>query len=291
LAIGIEPSKTSSENGANEELVANYRRVTLAAAYADHTFEGEANSTLQFFGDLLADPADVGIDAIKGAIQSFDENVLLNDTPVLEYAARAGKSAEDFANASPDEQAEIVGKGLGITAFAAVEVVVGTKGAGQLVPGKSPDIDTGGTGTSGGNDGPDKPSSQERGAEFEEHVGEDLGDDVEAQVPFLDGERVEGGGRPAGSSVPDYCDIAGNCFIEVKSFDLSTPAKITSLISSITRQARQRLGNLPEGARQQVLIDVRGQNVSDATRNNIVDRIVRNSNGAIKREDIDFVDE
>jgi len=38
-----------------------------------------------------------------------------------------------------------------------------------------------------------------------------------------------------------------------------------NLVNNVVRQVRQRLGNLPKGTKQIVTIDVRGQNVNQAT--------------------------
>jgi len=147
-------------------------------------------------------------------------------------------------------------------------------------------------GKKGGADGKSQgATNQEKGAEFEGAVKDKVGDDFDGQVVFKDRKRLEGQGRPKGSSVVDFCNKGNSCTIEAKSFNLDTPKGVSSLISSITRQAKVRVKNLPEGAKQTVKIDARGRNLSAAKRQNIVDRIVKNSKGAIKPKDIKFFED
>ncbi|WP_176469796.1 hypothetical protein [Pseudomonas sp. Irchel 3A5] len=52
--------------------------------------------------------------------------------------------------------------------------------------------------------------------------------------------------------------------------------------------ALQRAKDLPEGMQQQVVIDIRGQTVTDAQKNAVIKGIVQRSNGAIGPTDIRF---
>jgi len=46
---------------------------------------------------------------------------------------------------------------------------------------------------------------------------------------------------------------------------------------------------MPKGTKQTIQIDVRGQNVSRAELNTIVDNIVRRTNNAVSKADITFL--
>ncbi len=111
-----------------------------SGAAADEAFGGGLLGLIQTTGDFIAAPELVAERAAVGTVKTIDA-ILSDETSALEYLKRAGQSAEEFANAPPDEQAAIVGKGIGIATFAAVEVVVGSKGATKLASGRAPDVD------------------------------------------------------------------------------------------------------------------------------------------------------
>ena len=60
------------------------------------------------------------------------------------------------------------------------------------------------------------------------------------------------------------------------------------MINNVSKQAVERQKNLPEGMRQDIVIDIRGQNVSATERVKIVKGIVDKSNGAIAPSSIRF---
>lgn len=60
------------------------------------------------------------------------------------------------------------------------------------------------------------------------------------------------------------------------------------MINNVSKQAIERQKHLPEGMKQEVVIDIRGQAVSSAEKRAIVKGIVQKSNGAIKPTDIQF---
>lgn len=76
---------------------------------------------------------------------------------------------------------------------------------------------------------------------------------------------------------------------EVKRYDLSTGSRRNSLVSTVTRQAKERAQTLPSGTRQQIIIDVRGQTLSQATLRSIKDRIVKNSGGVLQPGQVSFL--
>jgi filamentous haemagglutinin family N-terminal domain len=114
-------------------------------------------------------------------------------------------------------------------------------------------------------------------------VGKDLGEGWREQVTFKDGKEVPYGTK--GSVRPDWCQ--GNiCSVEVKNYNIEKNQ--SGLINNVSKQAVERQKNLPEGMRQDIVIDIRGQNVSATERVKIVKGIVDKSNGAITPSSIRF---
>ncbi|MWN32937.1 MULTISPECIES: adhesin [unclassified Gilliamella] len=107
--------------------------------------------------------------------------------------------------------------------------------------------------------------------------------DYRGQVSYKDGVEVPHGTK--GSVRPDFCN-GTTCSIEVKNYDISKYAD--NLINNISKQALERQKHLPNGMRQKVVIDVRGQHLSKLQEFKIKQGIVRKSNGIIKREHIAF---
>jgi filamentous hemagglutinin len=60
------------------------------------------------------------------------------------------------------------------------------------------------------------------------------------------------------------------------------------LINNVAQQAIQRADNLPSGMEQQIVIDMRGQTVTDAQKVSIIQGIVQKSNGIISPTAIQF---
>ena len=66
------------------------------------------------------------------------------------------------------------------------------------------------------------------------------------------------------------------------------------MTSVIGKQAIQRVSELPEGAVQRILIDARGQSLGNTVqeqmlkKQQVIDDIVRKSNGIIKKENVLF---
>ncbi|MCB5304504.1 hypothetical protein LH409_20210, partial [Yersinia bercovieri] len=84
---------------------------------------------------------------------------------------------------------------------------------------------------------------------------------------------------------PDWC--YGNvCSIEVKNYNIATNKN--GLINNVVTQAIERKKNLPIGMRQEVVIDIRGQNVTENQKNMIIQGIVQKSNKIISPTDIGF---
>ncbi len=117
-------------------------------------------------------------------------------------------------------------------------------------------------------------------------VGKDLGPDIRSQVSYLNGEEVPYG--TPGSVRPDFVTNGADASFEVKNYDVANSSK--NLINTVSQQAIQRQANLPAGMEQNVIIDIRGQVVTDMQKNAIIKGIVTNSNGAIDPTSIIFKD-
>jgi filamentous hemagglutinin len=76
--------------------------------------------------------------------------------------------------------------------------------------------------------------------------------------------------------------------VEVKNYNIATNSN--ELVNNIVQQAIDRQANLPAGMRQEVLIDIRGQVVSQAQRDSIKVAIADKSGGIISRSQITFKD-
>lgn len=65
--------------------------------------------------------------------------------------------------------------------------------------------------------------------------------------------------------------------IEVKNYNVQTSSGQNNLINNVSKQIKERLTNLPPGTEQTILIDVRGQNVSNDILKNIRSKILDKS--------------
>ncbi|PHM63335.1 hypothetical protein [Xenorhabdus ishibashii] len=74
--------------------------------------------------------------------------------------------------------------------------------------------------------------------------------------------------------------------IEVKNYNIG--ANTNNLINNVVQQAVERQKNLPAGMKQLIVIDIRGQVVSEAKRYEIIQDIIRKSNGVLGTHSIDF---
>lgn len=94
--------------------------------------------------------------------------------------------------------------------------------------------------------------------------------DYETQKSFKNGEEVPYGTK--GSVRPD--NYKEGASIEVKNYDVTTLGGRNRLVDNITKQVEQRIEHLPVNTSQKVVIDVRGQNVSNDILREIRDSIV-----------------
>ena len=112
----------------------------------------------------------------------------------------------------------------------------------------------------------------------------DLGPDIRPQVSYLNGKEVPL--YTPGSVRPDFVTPDGAASFEVKNYNITNNSG--GLIRSVSQQAIQRQANLPTGMVQNIIIDIRGQVVTDAQKNDIISGIVNGSNHIIDPGDIDF---
>ncbi|AOP16108.1 hypothetical protein ETA57_15595 [Bacillus licheniformis] len=111
-------------------------------------------------------------------------------------------------------------------------------------------------------------------------VGKDY-PDYSAQKSFIDGKEVPYGKK--GSSRPDFYKKGHS--IEVKNYKITTPSGRSRLVNNVSKQVEKRLTDLPNNTKQTVIIDIRGQSVSEEIMDDLYDRIMKKTNG---RADIKF---
>jgi hypothetical protein len=98
-----------------------------------------------------------------------------------------------------------------------------------------------------------------------------------AQKSFKNGKEVPYGTK--GSSRPDYYKEGFS--IEVKNYKIITPEGRSRLVNNISTQFEKRLSDLPRGTKQTVIIDIRGQNVSEEILDDLYDKIMKKTNGKV----------
>jgi hypothetical protein len=89
---------------------------------------------------------------------------------------------------------------------------------------------------------------------------QDVAGNENQQYSFKDGEEVKYGTK--GSVRPESYEPGQS--IEAKNYDVQTPAGRSNVARNVSRQVIKRIENLPSGTKQTVIIDIRGQNVSNA---------------------------
>lgn len=116
-------------------------------------------------------------------------------------------------------------------------------------------------------------------------VGKDLaGQGFEAQKSFKNGVEVPYGTK--GSVRPEY--VRPGLSIEVKNYDITSAAGRSRLVRNVVQQAQKRVEHLPEGTVQRIIIDVRGQDVSDEVLDELARRIAEKSGGILQESEILF---
>jgi hypothetical protein len=193
-----------------------------------------------------------------------------SDSQILAYSNNSNRirnSLKDSLNLSDEtiDRALNIGQGLLL-----IGSVIGGKGSGSGL--KTPNSQIGSIGG--------RPTPKQ--SEFD--YGTDLGDGNSPQVSILGREKVPYGTK--GSVRPDFVSNDGSTSYEVKNYNIATNSN--GLINNVANQAIKRAENLPVGMTQMVIIDTRGQTVTEAQRDKIRTGIVNKSNGIIKPNNIRF---
>lgn len=114
-------------------------------------------------------------------------------------------------------------------------------------------------------------------------VGRDLGPTARAQVSYKDRFEVRPG--TPGSVRPDFT-TRNAVAVEVKNYDIENNS--AALIRSVTEQTLERATHLPENMVQNVIIDIRGQAVTQNQRSYIVERLTTGTGGILSSKSIKF---
>ena len=104
------------------------------------------------------------------------------------------------------------------------------------------------------------------------------------QVSFREGGRVPRG--TPGSTRPDNYSRLLSFSVDVKNYNVETAAGRSSLVTNVVNQAIERAKHLPLGTQQGVMIDVRGQSLSQETIDQLRARIVTRSGGLLKGDNV-----
>lgn len=70
--------------------------------------------------------------------------------------------------------------------------------------------------------------------------------------------------------------------VDIKNYNVESASGRSNLARNIEKQYYQRIENLPDGTKQSVMIDVRGQNVSDEALGALYDDIMRRTNNGVE---------
>jgi hypothetical protein len=126
---------------------------------------------------------------------------------------------------------------------------------------------------------PSQASGRPSSRQSEVDVGKDLGAGAKPQASYKDGKPVAYGTQ--GSVRPDFVSADGKtASFEVKNYNVETNQR--GLIENVSKQAVDRAANLPDGMKQNIVIDVRGQVLSGEKADAIVKGIVEKSGGVEK---------
>ncbi|MEG0314845.1 MAG: hypothetical protein RR646_06260 [Erysipelotrichaceae bacterium] len=83
-----------------------------------------------------------------------------------------------------------------------------------------------------------------------------------------------------GSVRPDYYKTGHS--VDIKNYDATTSSGRCSLKNNISKQYNQRLEALPLGTKQTVVIDIRGQSVTDSVLDGLYNDIMKSTNSGIE---------
>ena len=102
--------------------------------------------------------------------------------------------------------------------------------------------------------------------------------DYDAQKSFINGEEVPYGTKR--SVRPDY--YKDGYSVDIKNYNVESASGRSNLARNIVKQYYQRIENLPEGTKQSVMIDIRGQNVTDADLRALYDNIMKQTDNGVE---------
>ncbi|MFC7394273.1 pre-toxin TG domain-containing protein [Scopulibacillus cellulosilyticus] len=122
--------------------------------------------------------------------------------------------------------------------------------------------------------GVDRPRPSWRQSEID--VGKE-NPEYNAQKSFKDGKEVPYGEK--GSSRPDFYRTGHS--IEVKNYKITTSSDRSRLANNVSKQVEKRLTDLPNDTKQSVIIDIRGQNVSDEILDKLYEKIMEKTKGRV----------
>ena len=196
------------------------------------------------------------------------------DEPISEALVRTQLEKLGF---SP-KNAEAITK-LGFTAFAATGGALSARTLAPVKVSQSALATEADTAPSAGP--PARPTWQAAQASPAEDLA---GFGFKPEPSYLGGKPVPYGTK--GSVRPDYASESIKLSVDVKDYGVTTPQGRWRLVKDVVGQTEARAANLPQGMRQGVIIDLRGQEVSDKLLQNMLDRIVKKSNGQIRPDDI-----
>ena len=98
------------------------------------------------------------------------------------------------------------------------------------------------------------------------------------QKSFINGKEVSYGTK--GSVRPDYYKEGFS--VDIKNYNIENASGRSNLARNIDKQYYQRIENLPNGTKQSVMIDIRGQSVSDEVLSELYDEIMRRTNNGVE---------
>lgn len=67
----------------------------------------------------------------------------------------------------------------------------------------------------------------------------------------------------------------------MKNYKITTTSGGSRLVNNVSKQVEKRLSHLPNGTKQSVIIDIRGQNVSDEILEELHEKIMNKTNGKV----------
>lgn len=79
--------------------------------------------------------------------------------------------------------------------------------------------------------------------------------------------------------------------VDAKNYDISTSQGRSTFAERIVQQVTKRAPHLPDGTRQGIVIDARGQAIAETTLAKLRDQIVRKAGGLVDLDNIVFLTE